>query len=231
MEHLFADMIEWMTQVPPLWAYLIILVIAYGENVLPPIPGDLVIVFGGYLVGLGKLDLVLVVLLATIGGTAGFMTMYKVGAQVGKAILAPDRYRWLPKSYIFKAEAWMKRWGYGVIAANRFLSGARSVIALTVGMARMNAGRTAVFATLSAAVWTLLITLAGYVVGDNWEVVSVHLRQYGQVVLALTVLVIVIQLIRSYRARKQPADDTPRADDEESESRGVGESEKKISDS
>ena len=46
--------------------------------------------------------------------------------------LDPDRYRWLPKQYIFKAQVWMKRWGYGVVAANRFLSGARSVISLTV---------------------------------------------------------------------------------------------------
>ena len=204
MEQFFIDLIEWMTGVPPLWAYLIILVIAYGENVLPPIPGDLVIVFGGYLVGLGQIDFFLVVLLATLGGVAGFMTMYAIGARLGRAILDPDRYRWLPKQYIFKAQAWMKRWGYGVVAANRFLSGARSVISLTVGMAHMHAGRTAAYATLSAAVWTVLITLAGYVVGENWEVVSVYLQRYGQVVLALILLVIAIQIVRSYRARKKP---------------------------
>ena len=203
MENLFADLIEWMTQVPPLWAYLIILVIAYGENVLPPIPGDLIIVFGGYLVGLGKLDFFVVVLLATLGGAVGFMTMYAVGAHVGKAILDPNRYRWLPKPYIAKTQAWMKRWGYGVVAAKRFLSGARSVISLTVGMAHMHVGRTAALATLSAAVWTALITLAGYVVGENWQIVSVYLRRYGQVVLALILVLIVIQLVRAYRARKK----------------------------
>ena len=167
MENVFADLIEWMAGVPPLWAYLILLIIAYGENVLPPIPGDLVVVFGGYLVGLGKLNFVVVVVLATVGGAAGFMTMYALGARLGKAVLEPDRYRWLPKPYIFKAQDWMKRWGYGVVAANRFLSGARSVISLAVGMAHMDVGRTAAFATLSAAVWTTLITLAGYIVGDN----------------------------------------------------------------
>ena len=206
MEQLFSDLIEWMTDVPPVWAYLILLVIAYGENVLPPIPGDLVIVFGGYLVGLGKLDYFLVVVLATLGGTLGFMTMYAVGAHVGRAILDPGRYRWLPKPYIAKAQAWMKRWGYGVVAANRFLSGARSVISLTVGMAHMPAGRTAAFATLSAAVWTALITFAGYIVGENWEVVSVYLSRYGQVIIALIILLIAIQIFRSYRVRKKPVE-------------------------
>ncbi len=210
MENLFADLIEWMAGVPPLWAYLMILVIAYGENVLPPIPGDLVVVFGGYLVGLGKLNFVVVVVLATLGGAVGFMTMYAVGARLGKAVLSSNRYRWLPKPYIFKAQAWMKRWGYGVVAANRFLSGARSVISLTVGMAHMHAGRTAAFATLSAAVWTVLITFAGYIVGENWEEVSVYLRRYGQIVLAVIVLIILIQIIRSYRVRKRPGEEVKR---------------------
>ncbi len=210
MENLFADLIEWMAGVPPLWAYLIILVIAYGENVLPPIPGDLVVVFGGYLVGLGKLNFVVVVVLATLGGAVGFMTMYALGARLGTAVLSSNRYRWLPKAYIFKTQAWMKRWGYGVVAANRFLSGARSVISFTVGMAHMHAGRTAALATLSAAVWTVLITFAGYIVGDNWEGVSVYLRRYGQIVLAVIVLFILIQIIRSYRVRKRPGEEIKR---------------------
>lgn len=211
MEQFFNDLIQWMTEVPPVWAYLILLVIAYGENVLPPIPGDLVIVFGGYLVGLGTLDYVLVVLLSTLGGVLGFMTMYAVGTRLGDAVLNSDRYRWLPKQYIFKTQAWMKRWGYGVVAANRFISGARSVISLTVGMAHMPAGRTAVFATLSAAVWTALITFAGVVVGENWEVVLVYLKRYGQIVIGLMVLFIGIQIVRSYRVRKKPAEGDPPA--------------------
>ena len=213
MEQFFLDLIEWMTGVPSLWAYLIILVIAYGENVLPPIPGDLIIVFGGYLVGLGKLDYFVVVLLATLGGALGFMTMYAVGAHVGRAIFAPDRYRWLPKPYIAKARAWMQRWGYGVVAANRFLSGARSVISLTVGMAHMPAGRTAAFATLSALVWTALITFAGYIVGENWEVVSVYLSRYGQVIIVLLILLIGIQVLRSYRVRKKSVEEGEAATD------------------
>lgn len=205
MENLFADLIAWMADVPPLWAYGIILIIAYGENVVPPIPGDLIVVFGGYMVGLGRLDFVVVVLLATLGGTAGFMTMYAVGSRLGKAVIDQDRYRWLPREYVSKAQAWLERWGYGVVAANRFLSGARSVISLTVGMAHMPPWRTAAFATLSAALWTLLITFAGYKVGENWEVVSDYLGRYGQVVLALIVLVVIVQLVRGYRARKRSA--------------------------
>ncbi len=202
MEQFFRDVIVWMETVPTLWAYLVLLVVAYGENVVPPIPGDLVVVFGGYLVGIGRLDFALVVGLATLGGAVGFMTMYAFGARLGHVVMDPKRLRWLPKEKMFKVRAWLKRWGYGVVAANRFLSGARSVIALTVGMAHMNGWKTTAFATLSAAAWTALITYAGYAVGENWPVVQVYLRRYGLFVLAALGLFAVVQLVRFYRRRR-----------------------------
>lgn len=196
MGDLFSDIVNWMVALPPGWAYLIILVVAYGENVVPPIPGDMVVVFGGYLVGMGRLDFTPVVLLSTLGGTLGFMTMYAAGRRIGNAVFDPDRLRWLPKKQIGKADRWLRRWGYGVVLANRFLSGLRSVISLTVGMARMDPLKTSAFATVSALAWTLLIAYAGYAVGDNWPVISVYLRQYGQVMFGLTALVVVAVLVR-----------------------------------
>lgn len=185
MEALFSDVFAWMESLSPAWAYTAILLIAYGENVVPPVPGDMVVVFGGYLVGVGTLSFVPVVALSTLGGALGFMTMYALGYRVGGAILDPDRFRWLPKREIRTARRWLHRWGYGVVAANRFLSGARSVISLTVGMAHMRPVPTAAFATLSALVWTILITYLGYAVGDNWPLVQTYLERYGQVMVAL----------------------------------------------
>src|SRR5690606_18981265 len=75
------------------------------------------------------------------------------------------------------------------VALNRFLSGARSVIALLVGASDLRVGTTALLATLSAAVWTALLTYAGYAVGANWAVILDWLRAYGQVVTAVVLLI------------------------------------------
>ena len=183
--------VEWMEQIPPLWAYLAIFAIAYGENVIPPIPGDMVVVFGGYLVGVGKLSMWLVVLLGTVGGALGFMTMYAVGYLVGEKVLEQRRIQWLPMDRVDPVRRWLRRWGYGVVAANRFLSGARSVISLTVGMAETPVMQTAAFATLSAAVWTSLIAYGGYALGENWPLVGQYIRAYGEfVLLALAILAV-----------------------------------------
>lgn len=203
MFDLAGDVLSWLEGLPPVWAYLVLLVVAYGENVVPPIPGDMAVVFAGYLAGTGALHLGAVIGLSTVGGALGFMTMYVIGRRVGGAVFDPDRLRWLPKAQIRKARSWLERWGYGVVAANRFLSGARSVISLSVGMAEMEAGRTALWATVSSAVWTALIAWAGYAVGDNWEVVRGWLQTYGQVMVTLLVLVALVVVGRKLWRRRR----------------------------
>lgn len=201
MEHL-EDFLRWMEALPPLVAYTTLLLIAYGENVIPPIPGDMAVVFGGYLAGLGQLSLVAVVALATVGGVLGFMTMYAIGHRIGDAVLDPEKHRWIPKDQAVRAKRWLDHYGYWLVAANRFLSGLRSVISLTVGMAHTDAWKTAGYATLSALLWTTLITYAGYAVGDNWPLIASYLRDYGRIVLALLLIAAAVQFLRWYLKRK-----------------------------
>lgn len=197
------DFFTWMKALSPFWAYLTLFVIAYGENVMPPIPGDVVVVFAGYMAGIGQLNLGSVILLSTIGGALGFMSMYAVGYKLGRAVLNPDRLRWLPQQGFDRAQKWIHQYGYGVIAANRFLSGARSVISLTAGMFRMEVVRTAWWCTVSALLWTGLISYAGYAVGENWDLVAQYLRAYGRIVLSLLILVTAVFGVRWYWRRRQ----------------------------
>lgn len=196
MGETLTQLVEWMSALSPIWVYAIVLGIAYLENVVPPIPGDMIVVFGGYLAGLGRVDLWFIVLLATAGGTAGFMTMYWFGHMFGSAVLEPDRFRWLPKRRIRKVRLKLREWGYGLIAANRFLSGLRSVISLTVGMAHMHAWITLAFAALSAFVWTAGLAVIGRMVGENWELVSGYLQTYGWIIMGVIVVVVAVQVIR-----------------------------------
>jgi len=202
----FSNFFTWMQTLSPVWAYLTIFVIAYGENVAPPIPGDMVVVFGGYLAGIGQLHLGIVILLSTIGGALGFMTVFALGYRLGATVLDAERYRWLPRSGVERARRWIHQYGYGVIAANRFLSGARSVISLTAGIGRLAPGRTFWWCTVSALVWTGLISYAGYAVGDNWTLVVDYLRAYGRIILTLLSLGALALLVRWYwRQRSEDA--------------------------
>ncbi len=201
MGDFLAEMVEWMAGLSPIWAYSTVLLVAYVENVIPPIPGDMIVVFGGYMAGLGLLDPWLVVVLATVGGTLGFMSMYAIGHRIGNGIMDENRYRWIPKNRIEKVRVKLRERGFLLIAANRFLSGLRSVISLTVGMAHMSAGKTWLWSAVSALLWCALLTGGGVFVGENWEVVSEYLRGYGTVITGLIVLFALIQWIRYRRSR------------------------------
>lgn len=180
MSEILHDIVAWMEGLSAFWIYATVFAVAYLENVVPPIPGDMVVVFGGYLVGVGRVEFIPVVALATVAGALGFMTMYAVGRLVGEAVLDPQRLRWIPKQAAWRVRDWLKRYGYGVVAANRFLSGARSVIALMVGVSGMRPAPTALWATVSAAVWIGIIAYLGVVVGDNWAVIGEWLKRYSQ---------------------------------------------------
>lgn len=201
------EFFEWIRLLSPFWSYVILTAIAYGENVIPPIPGDLVIVFGGYLAATGQLSFAMVVLLATIGGAAGFMTMFMLGRRFGDAALDPDRMRWLPKKRMYRARLWLLKWGFAIVGVNRFLSGLRSVISLTVGAARMNIWKTALFATLSSLVWTWLIAYLGAVIGENWDVVTSIFRSYGTAVTIIIVSLVLAKLGHSWWLRRRRRDE------------------------
>ena len=203
MGDLLQDLVIWLDGLSPAWAYTGILLVAYAENVLPPVPGDMAIVFGGYLVGIGKLHFVLVAGMATLGSVMGFMTMYSIGYLVGDAVLRSRWLRWVPPESIAGARRQLGRWGYGLVAANRFLAGLRGVIGLVVGIARLDALRTAAIATLSAFVWVSLIVWAGYAVGDNWQQVGLWLRDYGRVVLCLIGLALLAGGVRRYVQKRK----------------------------
>lgn len=204
MADLAADFIAWMDQLPPGWIYATIFAVAYLENVVPPIPGDMVIVFGGYLVGLGIVHLIPVVALAALGGTLGFMTMYAVGWQVGGAVFDARRLRWIPKRPAWRARAWLLRYGYFVVAANRFLSGLRSVIALSAGAAHMHPVPTAACAAFSALVYTALIAYLGSVMGERWPEIVRFIQLYGQWLLGTSITLLASYLVyRLWRGRRE----------------------------
>ena len=115
---------------------------------------------------------------------------------MGGALYDPARFRWLPKKQMEKARDWMERWGYWVVTANRFLSGARSVISLTVGIAKKDAYRTSLLSTFSALIWTGLIVYGGYAVGENWQVIGEYIRAWGYVIVGGTVVGLLIWFLR-----------------------------------
>ena len=208
IEEFVFGLVESIRAMPVLHVYLIFLGVSYLENVLPPIPGDILIVFGGYLAADGIIDFSYLLIITAIGSVIGFMNMYYFGYKVGDEIrINRGKFKFLKyfdDKYMDKVEIWMHRWGQGVILANRFLAGTRSIISITAGVTRTKVGSTIIFATISALAWNFVLIIAGWYIGENWQSIQYYLNVYGTSVLVIVIVFFVIRYsLKSYRKAQQ----------------------------
>jgi membrane protein DedA with SNARE-associated domain len=180
----------------PIWAYLVLFISAFVENVFPPIPGDTVTILGAYLVGTGTLNFWGVYIATTCGSILGFMSIYGLAFWVEWKIIEKYQPKWLSRTKIDKVEIWFREYGYWIILFNRFLSGARSVISLVAGLSKMHVIPVFVLALISCAIWNGTLVYLGSVVGSNWEEIVSFLRLYNRAVIIALIAVAIIFMVR-----------------------------------
>lgn len=199
MEEFVRQAVDWILTLSPLSIYIIFSLVAYFENVIPPLPGDVLIAFGGYLAAEKIVGFVPLLLITTIASVFGFMSMYMIGAYFGDKIKVQRRRFWLMRfvdvKYYDKAKKWMQKWGQGIILSNRFLAGTRSIISLTSGITRTKFYPTVINATISSLIWNFLLLGFGWIVHENWEIIGHYLNLYGWFILGLLILLIGARII------------------------------------
>lgn len=211
-DQIVQTIIDWISIFPPIGIYAIFALIAYSENILPPVPGDVLLAFGGYLAADGLLLLPLLWALTVIASTVGFMNMYWLGFKFGSHLEErKDSHfllRFINYDYFRKGKIWMYRYGQWVIFGNRFLAGTRSVISLTAGMSRLHVGRTMLSSGISSMLWNAILLGMGWFIKDNWTVIGVYLSNYGKVILVAIVTVILIRIFWKRRVNKAKSGDS-----------------------
>lgn len=187
----------------PLVIYLVIFGIAFIENIFPPSPSDLIIVFAGSLVGIGVVGYAESLLCATAGSTLGFVAMYKIGDWFGVHILESGKISFIPVESVKKAEAWFTKYGYWVIVANRFLAGTRAVVSFFAGMSELNIGKTTALSFVSALAWNVILVTSGYYLGQNWDRIGFYMAAYSRTVMLVLVMVILVFVVRYFLKKKK----------------------------
>ena len=198
MEELFGQLVGALEEMNPYLAYGLLFVCAFLENVVPPVPGDTVVVFSAYLVGRGIWDIAPVFAMTVSGGVVGFMFMFFMGMRYGRSFFEGRGGRVFTSEGFQRAEGWLARYGFWLILVNRFLTGVRSVVAISAGLGRMSPVRVLFAGGLSMMFWNGLLLYVGLLLGHNWGEVSELLRQYNRVLLGAFVLAIGILFVRRW---------------------------------
>jgi membrane protein DedA with SNARE-associated domain len=188
--------LELIRNLDPIWIYAFAVLITFGENIFPPFPGDVILIFCGYLSGLGRVHWLILLVFAYCGSIVGFMILHSIGRALDYHVIQSRKLRWLPYGAIEKVEQWFHRHGTIIILINRFLMGVRSAIALFSGMARIDRRVTFIFASISLMLWNAILILSGKFLGDNWKVILSVLYHYRRVLTVVIIAALLVLLLR-----------------------------------
>lgn len=146
--------------------YLGIALLMVLENIFPPIPSELIMGLGGIMVARGTMDFWPLLVIGTLGTTAGNYVWFWAGNRFGYRRLAPFIERWgrwltLDWEHIEQASRFFKRHGQWVVFVLRFSPFLRTMISLPAGLMHMPVGKFLIFTFLGSAIWNALLILGG----------------------------------------------------------------------
>ena len=178
------------------------------ENIVPPIPSEVIMPLAGFAVTQGRLQFFYVVLAGTIGSVLGATPWYFLGKSWGlkRTKKIADRYgKWLTITGedVEKAKIWFDKRGYVATAIGRLVPGIRTYISIPAGISKMPLIPFLLYSTAGSIVWVSLLTYAGYLLGENYEQVGVYLKPFSIIVL---VGIIALSLYWIIKRRRKPVD-------------------------
>jgi len=197
---------QWVTQ----WGYAGIVAAMVLENVIPPIPSELIMPLAGFYVGQGQLNFVGVVLAGLVGTVLGALPWYGIGRLVNEERLkhwVSRHGRWVGVSVdeLDQSRSWFQKHGAAVVLWGRLIPAIRTLISVPAGIELMPFGPFLFWTTAGSLFWNLALTSAGWALGKNWQQVLTAIKPVEGLVnklIALVVLAVVAWLgLRIWKRR------------------------------
>lgn len=142
------------------------------ENIIPPIPSELIMGLGGIAVARGDMHFWPLLASGTVGTTIGNYVLFLVADRLGYERLRPfiERWgRWLTVDWqdVETTGRFLRKHGHWVVFFLRFMPMGRSVISIPAGLAHMRHGKFLAFTAAGAAIWNYLLILGGRWLGET----------------------------------------------------------------
>ena len=171
------------------WGYLGIFIMMAIESSFIPFPSEIVLVPAGYLASQGQMSVTYIMISAICGSIIGALVNYYLAFTLGrKFLLRYGKYFFISHEALQKMERYFKKHGHISTFTGRLIPGIRQLISIPAGLAKMNLLEFSVFTTLGAGIWALVLTLLGYFIGENQELIKEYLKEITLLVLGLLVM-------------------------------------------
>lgn len=193
MGDVLSNLGDWIKGVIETLGYPGIVLVMALENVFPPIPSELVMPLAGFMANEGTFNLIAVIIAGMLGSVIGALILYYFGAWANELVIRRFIRRWGRYAFISEEDldvslGYFHRHGEVVIFFGRLIPIVRSLISIPAGMDRMPMPKFLFFTVLGTTIWSAILSYAGWVLKENYELVAGYVERYQSVVIVLVLL-------------------------------------------
>ncbi|EJU1317647.1 DedA family protein [Listeria monocytogenes] len=196
----------WITSIMADFGYIGIFVLIMVENLFPPIPSEIILTFGGFMTTVTSLNVVMVIIVATLGSVVGAILLYKVASYFGKErltkiVLKYGRILRLKESDIERAENFFLKYGSWAVFLSRMIPLIRSLISIPAGMTKMKMSKFLILTTAGSLLWNTVLIGLGAMLGESWSEIVVFMDSFSTIIYSIIAILVVVGLGFFFRAR------------------------------
>ena len=179
------------------------------ENIFPPIPSEVILLFGGFMTTYSKLSIIGVIIASTLGSLVGALILYYIGKILNKERLKKivkgkiGKLLRLKEKDIDKADEWFDSKGNKTVFFCRFVPILRSLISIPAGMSEMEMPKFLLYTIVGSAIWNTVLTITGSIVGKNWESIVDIFDKYSHITLIILVILFIIAVALYIKKKKK----------------------------
>jgi membrane protein DedA with SNARE-associated domain len=170
IDQVISAIAAWVVAVISAAGYLGVIFLMAIESACIPLPSEVIMPFAGYLVSIGKANLLGVATAGALGCNLGSTVAYYVAAMGGRAVLERwGKYVLISRADLDRTDRFFARYGVATVFFARLLPVIRTFIAFPAGLARMPMLKFQVYTFLGSWPWCFGLAYAGYLLGARWH--------------------------------------------------------------
>lgn len=195
--------LDWVAQLPELAVYIVLMALSALENIFPPVPADVAVVFGGFLAQRGLTSAPVLGVACWLANTTSAAGMYFYARRRGPRFFESGwRRKLMPPEAIAAIQTAYERHGVLGIFLSRFLPGVRAAVTPFAGVVGMSPLRALLPAASASAIWYAVLIGFGSFLGVNWETARAMLEDANRVLAAISVVVVAAIVVWLRRRRR-----------------------------
>ena len=198
------DLITKTVETNPYIAYFVISFAMFLENLIPPIPSEIIMPLGGFFVYTGDLNFYILIVSGLIGTVVGALPWYFLGKLLNEKKLSnfidrKGKFVGISLKDLDKSRLWFEKYGVLLVFWGRLIPGIRTLISVPAGIELMPLNKFLIWTSLGSLIWVIFLTSAGYLFGENYEIIGLYIDNFKIILKPIFVILILFFLIRFFK--------------------------------